>query len=133
MNDGCVVTSQHTNDWEFDAILDLMYCAGKRDRVYRALWICACGFKRRHEMYEENQAKGSVGELEARNIEWNAFMRHKYGDNFETDESARLEKLWAESFVQDAWRRHAARFDWWLIISINITMAVYVVFALAMK
>lgn len=120
---------QHTHDWEFDAILDLMYYAGNRHRVYRTLWICACGFERRHEMWEGHLAKGSVGEAEARDMEWNAFLRHKYGDNFSTDETLRLEQLWTESLRKESWRRRITALDWWLVASIAITLTAYALFA----
>jgi hypothetical protein len=126
-------TSQHTDDWDFDSTLDLMYYAGNRHRVFRTLWICGCGFERRREMWEDHLARGSVSERAARTVEWNAFLRHKYGDNFVTDESARLEKLWAEKLPTTGTRHRVANLDWWLVMSISIALVVYAVLAQAMK
>jgi hypothetical protein len=132
-SDDHVVTSAHTDDWDFDTILDLMYYVGNRHRVYRTLWICACGFERRREMWEDHMARGSVSEGQARNMEWAAFIRHKYGDNFVIDESAQLELLSAETFRKDLSSRRTATLDWWIIASIIIAWTIYTIFALAMR
>lgn len=122
----------HTNDWEFDDILDLVYAIEDRHRVYRSLWICACGFQRRHEIRGDSTARGSVHESTARNREWAAFLRHKYGSRSTPDEPAQFEHIWDWEYPRGSWFRRVANFDWWLTVSVIITCIVFLLFMNAM-
>lgn len=77
-----------TPDYEFDTIL--VFRKGTfNQKLQRPEWTCACGEKFKYYEFLEQKEK-------ARDVAWNAFMRHKFPDDW--DKGERFNEVWDECF-----------------------------------